>query len=981
MDAAGAGALPHQCAKTTGNSIFGDLAETQLTFGPERAALSPPAAREHVAKLHAELDAHFTSLRAHRDGTDSEAPIFALEHGLNKEALRLLRYCVRTVVASGSLRNISNQHWLPLAVYAAEAGYSYAGNEYWTTFARETPGWREYGDREDVGHWLRRFSDRFRGARPRGGFAGQFRIIAWPTTHAVLPMDLQRAFAELLFDFRMAINADLLADPDEFGEILAGRARNQNERFRNFAENTSLLGQIASQLLSGDEAESHYLYRDTLNRLIASIGEKRRTREWLDETRRTVHRNLRGLQQTRRHGARQITTGQLPPPREARLILRGGVSGWRLFAQLPNLGELSERLPDIHEEVRTKRALIEGSETYLAHGRLNRSGQEIELVRWPDGTASFIHLEGGSSPALEVIRDLVTISRGPIRLFKVQAGGVAIEIRNLALRPGSTYVLVGRSMSAKQLPFCERTATSFGVPALRLRLPASLPGPDVDAFRAAGLAVSSDVDVRPVGLPASNWDGQGAVEWLVGEPGLIGIWSHLEPSALTIEHAGQTLEHAWPAGSTEAVVRISEIPVGEHTLHVRLSDGETDIADGALAINVSAPRSRADGAESGEGIRLYSSPSRPLVDQLWADGAITIAGPPDSAVDFRIELFDDSDSLITQFRRNVVLPMSEADWGRIAEKVRSPSAFARHLDNAEAVILTASKAGVGFATLRADRGFRPLSWRLHHARDEYSVRLVDHTDSPDVFGHLHRYERPLSPEAVDTKTALAVPATGGLVRASAGKALEATLVLPSMPTSFLQSDLLLPQLPLGNRSPSEALRLVEGYRLWESAELPTSPFARRNRNEVLRSISAAVASLLADDQRWTRLEQGLLYIAPADAQATPMLQIVANTTWLKSEAEQIAQRGPQWADPNALIGGFAEIMREQLIRSGFGGYASAPKFLLTLAGRCSRIHEWRPPEREHLLRQVLRRPQLFRAARAAYVATLPRHGEAQWRDF
>jgi hypothetical protein len=71
----------------------------------------------------------------------------------------------------------------------------------------------------------RKFAADYGGVVPKGAFADNFPIIAWPVTHAVLPVYLQRNLAQLLFEFRTGLTADLLRDPDAFGVRLAFRAR------------------------------------------------------------------------------------------------------------------------------------------------------------------------------------------------------------------------------------------------------------------------------------------------------------------------------------------------------------------------------------------------------------------------------------------------------------------------------------------------------------------------------------------------------------------------------------------------------------------------------------------------------------------------------------------------------------------------------------------------------------------------------------
>lgn len=86
---------------------------------------------------------------------------------------------------------------------------------------------------------------------PTGPWADWFTIICWPITHAVLPTDLQRHLARLLFDFRRLLTADLLSNPDDLGLRLAAYAMKWFIHGSRRSLRTRLLGQVAAALLTG----------------------------------------------------------------------------------------------------------------------------------------------------------------------------------------------------------------------------------------------------------------------------------------------------------------------------------------------------------------------------------------------------------------------------------------------------------------------------------------------------------------------------------------------------------------------------------------------------------------------------------------------------------------------------------------------------------------------------------------------------------
>lgn len=228
---------------------------------------------EVLSYLHERLDAHFRALSEARAALDPAPPVFALEHDLGETDIRLLKRSVRTVVSWG-LQTRHKRPWLPFVVYGAEHGYDYVGDRYWPPFEADTPGW-QYDHRA----WLKGQFIKF---------AGNFPIIAWPITHAVLPSYLQRQLAQLLYEFRTGLSTALLSNPAELGSRLEIRARGYTERFRIFCRNTELLGHVSAALLAGDEEESPYLIHSTLERIVEGLSLEQQARRWLASARQSA---------------------------------------------------------------------------------------------------------------------------------------------------------------------------------------------------------------------------------------------------------------------------------------------------------------------------------------------------------------------------------------------------------------------------------------------------------------------------------------------------------------------------------------------------------------------------------------------------------------------------------------------------------------------------------------------------------------------
>lgn len=936
--------------------------------------LTPDSALDVLSQLHHRLDVHFHRLREARAALDAEAPVFALEHGLLPIDLDTLKAAVRRAVAAGFGQQFWRQSWLPFVVYAAESGYDYVGTEFWQSFEQTTPDWDLYGNRDRIRTWFRRFNREYGGAVPKGAFARNFPIIAWPITHALLPVYLQRYLAQLLYEFRMGFTAELLQQPEEFGKRLAARAWAYTERFRIFCENPAMLGQVATALLSGEGEASPYLLRSTLLRLIDGLEQQREAKFWLQGARRAATQvRTHGFQANKPRLPGGPARDQIPNPTDPRLVLRAGENGWRVFAELPDLSSLSRRLPHVYEELRAKRARVEGADkTVLAGGRLTTLGQEVRLTRWPNPEVPFIQLEDGEIAVNALLRDQVEVGRGPIWLFKRRDPGTAVEVKSKLVRPGNTYYVVHRrAWSISDVAWVEKRALDATEAELvRLDIPDRLDDRETSALVTAGLTVVTDVYIRPVGIAASAWDGEGSIEWLAGEPGLVGIHVQQMPAGYTLSLNGEHYNQTWPEGEDELFLSLDGLPIGEHQLRVELiGANEQTIANGALQVTVRDPQVHSDTAGAGEGIRLLASPARPTMSELWEPEAIMLAGPEGLRVAITTTLHSDDRRELDRISLQIALPLVGGNWARVAKRIRGDDRFLRNFDQAESIQLTVSHAGVGYATLRADRGFQPLRWQLFRARECNRAHLIDRTDSGSSRIEMYTVEQPLIAVPCDPKTDVVAPPTGGLLRAVAGEGIdaEATVLLPTQPNHLLGVRIA-SEVPARSRTPAEVTKLAVAYQRWADADLPGDVFAQHQRDTVLEAITRALVSTVCVG-RWASVERRLARASDPLDLIDDMRQTIGDNGDERRLAQTIGMNLHAWHHPAALLTGFAEAIASTLRSIGVTGHDSAPRFLLTLAGCPGQTLRWPVAERGFLLQQVLQHPVLLRAARFAVLGT------------
>lgn len=925
------------------------------------------------------LDAHFRAIHQRRQQLNPPAPVFALEHGLAPDELTLLQDAVRAAHCEGAFARTSSRQWLPFAVHAAEVGYIYDGVEYWPIFAQATPSWTdsEY-ERDRVRDWLLRFSREYGGAIPKGAWANTFRKIAWPITHAVLPRYLQVQLAKMLSDYR-ASWPNLLDDPQAFGIRLHSWSRNYSDRLEKFCQNTALVGHVAVALLlsSDDNHESPYIESSTLRRLVDSLNSERQSRRWLQDARRSAStvrtRNFRPSTGTTGHGAQQK---RLPALTDPKLQLRREQGGlWNAYAVLPDLKPLQYALPNVYDELRRSRAIVAGALRAIPTGGLLFATAPVELASWPLPAEAFLQLQRAPREVNLLIADQCRITSGPWWVFRRKPGEPAVEVKGKFVRPGGRYVIVGGpELPPPDVAWCDRVEMGVeGVSGYGLHVPATLGESDAKALVAAGISVVSDVSIRPVGVVACSWDGEGAVEWLAGEPALLAIHAEHSPAKARLTIDGEPYYVGWPAGETELFLSLDGLPVGSHEIAVSLGglDDEGRTTDGTLIATIRDRQVIAEGGFSGEGIRLRTVPAQPSLPELWDGHAvIEVDGPQGSSAEIKITLSDNEGAELGSLCQAIDLPVTGDAWRHLFRRVRERPELARHYDDADLADIAIGRAGIGFATLTCERGFEGLRWVVsaRHRGGGYSARLIDRTDGAPVSVHFFPVERPLVGELCAADKEFVGPVRGGLLWATNGDQ-EASQIVPPDPNQLIRIGVVQPSVPTGQKSLAEIHKLMSHHRQWKDADLPAHPFGMRERQRVLDAISSAMASMLAPG-RWAMFERRIRGVPPADIDLNQARALIGDTPPQRAAATAIASNLWQWNSPEALISGFSEAIAALATSAGMPDATKGARLVLQLASSPGELLDWDEAERAQYLRSVLTDPVLIRTARFAVLGTV-----------
>ena len=925
--------------------------------------------------LHDRLETHFRALADARDSASRRRPVFALEHGLGGAELALLRSEVLNTVQRAWL---PRDAWLPFVVYAAEIGYDFSGDEYWQTFSAKTPGWAGLGDqaRQYIRSRFMEFRDHFSGAEPSGPWAGRFTIICWPITHAVLPTDLQRHLARLLFDFRRSLTAEDLRDPEELGRRLAARAWHMSSRFEAFAQNTLLLGQVATALLTGGEDDSTYLLPSTLTRIVEDLSKERQSLRWLRNAKATA-------QSVRSRGFRASGRGERTDESDSKvyvastdpsLFLREGREGWSLYLELPDLTALSERLPIIGDELAHLRPRINGVDKRFAGGHLLYPGQWIKANSWPRADTALIQLENGSDVVNELLADQCVISPGPRWLFRVRTPSLATEVRGKFVRADQEYVLVSQTPIEDDLPSWASAVESAtnGAFAYRLLTPDRLDDTELEALAKLSIGAVMDVEVRPAAYVAATWDGEGTAEWLEGEEPLIAIRSSRAVARCIVNLDNTPTLVPWPEASNELVLGLRGLGRGAHVLEVALVPEGADepVIEGSLDVNVRPPQTRPTTGTPREGLMILASPARPTLEELWnGQGFLELLGPAGSRAKVTMELTDRLGRRLAQQSTTLELRVDRARWSEmLARHFRRAEKLQRQYDRAEACEIAVTVSNIGSASIRCERSFTVLRWAFGRDGDGPFVVLVDNTSGSRIATTLYDFAAPGEAKATSVEAGQEVRwPDGGLIHATDGS-VDAAVILPPRVRTLQDLQTRRTALPQLGRSPTEILRAIQLGRLWATASLPSDPFAATRRLSVLRTMAQAVASTVGG-QRWASAER------TCEARGAPEISLLAEAVGDKADhrrlanATRLALQTLQDLGMRHRITRFAGLLRDHL--DDVLPTPELSEFLLRLATEPWTLLDRSESDFDDHLVWILGSPVLLRAARFIVLATAP----------
>lgn len=690
-----------------------------------------------------QLHDRFSELAAMRKPLDY--PVYALEHGFEAEQ-------VEEIAAEASLElrqtGLLKTHWLVWAGLAAEAGYRYAGEEYWPALEHVRGEWRANDFRDQLRTWFRIFHTTYGGPVPTGRWAAHFNIIAWPINNAVLPRYLQDHFARHLYDLRYELAHRVEAAPHNIGIFLRDRYDGSSPRFAYFLQQIELTTTLVLALR--DDEGSGALPRISphlLTRIVGDLEAKRLARDYLREARAVIRTRRFALSRSLRAGASSAggaTDGQpmaIRGPRLAAKLLPD--RGLALALIIPDFAAALTRARMDASALRGVRIRLPGdTERWTpASNLLTLAGKPREISVFPPASALVITLQGETQSLRTIFGPLSQLEERPCWVLRRYGDGLYRQVIQGHVRPGQSYLILARS----ELPSADvasaglnkLTVTLPDMVAYRLEVPERLADDQAAALARLAIGTKAAIWVEPAGLAPRPTGADTIARWLTNEPVILRIRADHEISGFVARLDGAEPERIANAAG-EALLALGDLPVGRHHLELAaIPSGAASLpaATATFAFDIAAPQPWPEAVRAKAGFRLVVSPANaPLEEVLAGRAALSVIGPAGRQVQWALDTFDVGGNLATTSHGATTgTRATPAEVAQVIARLRSTNSEA--IDRAHRVDLSAAIDELGIQSLRFPHAVEPLRWTFEPTQQ--IVRLIDetaHEEPIDVAG-------------------------------------------------------------------------------------------------------------------------------------------------------------------------------------------------------------------------------------------------------
>lgn len=841
-------------------------------------------------KWQQKLEAHFKALAEERRA--SALPVFAIEHELDSDAVEEIAEGLRSQLARHAPLG---PHWLLWVVYAAEMGYDYDGDEFWSSFERRTPNWRaDINRRQSLRHWFLKFHKMYAGLSPTGLWATQFSIIAWPITHALLPKDLQTQLARVLYEQRYFVAEFIDAPAIQVGHLIAASAYHSSSRLRNFLEQEELVGRIVLALLGSPGSESTASVRDsTLRRIVADLEVAREARDWLQEARSVLDgARVRLLAKRQAQSGVEIDDSKTTDAairvegrgiRPHLMLIREGVDTWGATVELPSFSGLAALSARNATFLRATRCTIAGTaQTWNPKGWLLYGSQQKRLLTWLDPSKPVVRFEQFDEAIFHLLTMECRISAGPVWVFRVNGDGTASEVVGHQVRAGVEYVLLQIKPFVQSTVLRPVSVSCEGITGASLSIPLNASEEVLRIVAQIGLRLERALRIWPVGLPPVHWDGESQIEWFHGDNLCLALAHDKSCEGLSVHlDGGKAIELNGVGKNQTTLLDLGQLAIGSHALSVAATYGiagttkvQTVQRQTTLTILVRSPHRWVPGTSGHVGLIVSTDPHEPTLDGVL-NGTMTVSifGPEGRTVTCGLELLDAAGQVLAFGPLGTIqLPMAADDWQRLIDARARPEIEPALFLRASAGRLIVEADGLGRTCIPLSHTVVPIRW-IAQGTKSIELKLVDDTGHEDPLSvECVTFRDPTAPSSLevrDTSSPIRPPGHGGLYVAATGGHRAGVLV--SVPGKGSLQDLAdHPALNFSLKSGEAVASLLHWLRDWSQARM-VGPLAAQRRSIALRGMEDQLFNSMCWDD-WIEAERKYRSAGPGDLRAKERLE-------------------------------------------------------------------------------------------------------------
>lgn len=739
-----------------------------------------------LIEYQSRLKNHFDELAQTK--RNLQIPIYALEHNLDRDERTDLLWLLNSDLESR--QQLTSSHWLAWIVAATEVGYGYDGNEYWDSFAASIPQWNNFGNRNQVRAWFQHFQKLYGAIRPTGNWARHFPIIAWPITNAIIPLYLQRHFADHLYEIRHRLGRLEDLSLEEIGEYVASTYTGHSSRFENFLQQKLLTSRLILALREEIQTANSPISSQTFSRIVEDFEVHQRTKQRLSHARSALRKvNLQNNVVAKERGTHPQKSSSAEASQQlcARLIFRRNMAGvWKPYLSFPNVAAVLKSkgiTPQDLSKTRSRFRVRGGVARWKPARALNSfvAGYEEELAELPEDGALALEFETDSK--LETHCSVFVEHGGFPILFKRPRASTAHVVLGKHVRPNELYLVAtndekissfSRAFDGESVPSAlkEITVTEFTVPT-------ALTEEHVQLLTNVGLGYSLAVQVDAVGLtPRTSTQANGLI-YSVSETPVFRIKSDIAVAEYRLQIAGEELRV--PNQERSALfLSLPNLPVGHHQLRIQGLGvaGNTKLAAEFIDIEVSDVNPWQEEIHGKAGVSLHLDPLGSSVEDVIDKAAkIVVRAPPNRTAKLHLQYSSAAGDELLQ--KQLLVAKTPIASSLVAQKLAGAilGEGADAYQQSARIDLVAYLDELGAEKLVFDKEPQPLRW-LSVSNDV--VRLADDTD-PDIKPEVSMFAL----DSVDVETpidyetacnGLKLPGEGGLVFAKHKNAQHGVIV-------------------------------------------------------------------------------------------------------------------------------------------------------------------------------------------------------------